>query len=96
MPVLSAGYSSAPLWKKLDFKPGMKVCALDAPEHYPKLIDGPNDWVMVKEAKLADALHLFIINGTGLKRIAALAKHMPPPSCSGCRGRRSLRRSRKG
>ena len=73
-----AGYSGTPLWKKLGFKPGMKVCALHAPAHYAKLIDGPNDWIMVKEAKTADALHLFIVETAALKDIAALAKHMPP------------------
>lgn len=74
----SAGYSGAPLWKKLGFKTGMKICPLDAPKHYAKLIDGPNDWVMVKEAKHADAIHLFIIDKAELKGIAALAKYMPP------------------
>jgi hypothetical protein len=73
-----AGYSGTPLWKKLGFKPGMKVCALDAPKHYAKLIDGPNDWVMVREVKHADAIHLFIVEKAELKQIAALAKHMPP------------------
>ena len=73
-----AGYSGTPLWKKLGFKPGMKVCALHAPAHYAKLIDGPNDWIMVKDTKAADALHLFIVETAALKDITALAKHMPP------------------
>ena len=73
-----SGYSGTPLWKKLGFKPGMKVCALEAPKHYGALIDGPNDWIMVKEAKAADAIHLFITEKSGLSQISALAKHMPP------------------
>jgi hypothetical protein len=73
-----AGYSGTPLWKKLGFKAAMKVCALNAPKHYAQLIDGPNDWVMVRKTDAADALHLFIADGKELKKIAALAKHMPP------------------
>jgi hypothetical protein len=67
-----------PLWKKLGFKPGMKVCALNTPQHYAKLIDGPNDWVMVKQPKDADAIHLFITERQELGAIATLSKHMPP------------------
>ncbi|MFN0193485.1 MAG: hypothetical protein ACKVP5_16175 [Aestuariivirga sp.] len=74
----AAGYSGTALWKKLGFKPVMKVCALDPPEHYAKLIDGPNDWEMVKQAKGADVLHVFIVEKTETKKIATLAKHMPP------------------
>jgi hypothetical protein len=74
----TAGYSGTPLWKKLGFKKAMKVCVLNAPKHYAALIDGPNDWVIVKAAKDADALHLFITTTAELKDIPALAKHMPP------------------
>jgi hypothetical protein len=74
----SAGYSGTPLWKKLGFKPRMKVCALNAPKHYARLIDGPNDWLIVKAVKDADALHLFITSTAELKDISTLAKHMPP------------------
>ena len=73
-----AGYSGTPLWKKLGFKTGMKVCALAAPQHYAELIDGPNDWVMMKTPAGADALHLFIIEKAGLTKIAELAGHLPP------------------
>jgi hypothetical protein len=73
-----AGYSGTPLWKKLGFKPGMKVCVLNAPAHYAELIDGPNDWIMVKQAVAADALHLFMTEAKDLARIKALATHMPP------------------
>jgi hypothetical protein len=76
--VVSAGYSGTPLWKKLGFKTGMKVCVLHAPKHYAQLTDGPNDWVMLKKADAADALHLFITESKELKEIVVLAKHMPP------------------
>ena len=75
---MSAGYSGTPLWKKLGFKPGMKVCAMAAPKHYAQLIDGANDWMMVKRPDAADALHLFITEPKELKEIAALSKYMPP------------------
>jgi hypothetical protein len=75
---VTAGYSGTPLWKKLGFKPGMKVCALNAPAHYSNLIDGPNNWVTVKEAKGADALHLFIIEKWGVKEITTLCELLPP------------------
>ncbi len=76
--VVLAGYSGTPLWKKLGFKPGMKVCAINQPKHYSQLIDGPNDWVMVKAAKDSDAIHLFIIEKQDLKDITTLSKHLPP------------------
>jgi hypothetical protein len=72
------GYSGTPLWKKLGFKPDMKVCVLNAPPHYAKLIDGPNDWIVVEKAKAADALHLFTTDKSELKGIGDLAEHMPP------------------
>jgi hypothetical protein len=78
MTATPSGYSGTPLWKKLGFKPGMKVCALTASKQYPQLIDGPNDWVMVKAAKDADAIHLFITENAELKQIPALSQHMPP------------------
>jgi hypothetical protein len=76
--VTTLGYSGTPLWKKLGFKPRMKVCALNPPKHYAQLIDGPNDWVMVKQPKDADAIHLFITERQELSAIAILSTHMPP------------------
>jgi hypothetical protein len=73
-----SGYSGTPLWKKLGFKPGMKVCVLNAPPHYADLIDGPNDWTMVKQTRDSDALHLFMTETKELQQIPKLATHMPP------------------
>jgi hypothetical protein len=75
---MSAGYSGTPLWKKLGFKPGMRVCALNAPKHYAQLIDGPNDWIMVKTARNCDAIHLFITDSRELKAIEVHALSLPP------------------
>jgi hypothetical protein len=74
----AAGYAGTPLWKKLGFKAGMKVCALNAPAHYLKLINGPNNWVMVKQPRQANALHVFITDAKELKAIEAHALMMPP------------------
>jgi len=73
-----AGYSGTPLWKKLGFKTGMRVCVLNGPVHYSNLIDGPNDWIMVKRETEAEALHLFIHQESELEKIASLAKLFPP------------------
>jgi hypothetical protein len=54
---------------------------LNAPEHYGALLaDGPNDWVMVKVAKDADAIHIFITEKKDLAEITSLSNHMPPAS----------------
>ena len=75
----STGYSGTPLWKKLGFKPGMKLYARDPPSHYDDLLaDGPGDWIMVASPKSSDAIHLFIIDPIGVNQIAVLARHMPP------------------
>ena len=73
----TAGYSGTPLWKKLGFKPGMRVNVLNPPAHYSSLLaDGPNDWLYVNDN--ADALHLFITAKAELKEITRLSKLMPP------------------
>jgi hypothetical protein len=74
----AAGYSGTPLWKKLGFKSGVRVFAIDAPAHYSTLIDGPNDWVMVGDAADAQAIHVFIIAPRDVACIADLARHLPP------------------
>jgi hypothetical protein len=73
-----AGYSGTPLWKKLGFKPGMKVHVIGPPSHYAKLIDGPNDWIMATAPEGADALHLFIVEPSGVSAVAKLEKLLPP------------------
>jgi hypothetical protein len=75
----SVGYSGTPLWKKLGFKPGMRVCVLHPPSHYaPLLADGPGDWIMVQKASAAAAIHLFIVESQQLAEISSTAKHLPP------------------
>jgi len=76
-----AGYSDTPLWKKLGFKPGMKVALIHAPAHYPSLLaDAPPGISFGKAGKACDALHLFLTDTKGLSEITKLASHLPPAS----------------
>lgn len=75
------GYSGTPLWKKLGFKPGMKIALLQAPAHYASLMaDAPEGLSFSKTAKASDAIHLFISDANGLALITKLAEHLPPAS----------------
>jgi hypothetical protein len=77
----AAGYSGTPLWKKLGFKPGMKIALLQAPAHYASLMaDAPEGLSFSKTAKASDAIHLFISDTKGLADIVRLAEHLPPAS----------------
>jgi hypothetical protein len=51
---------------------------LSAPKNYAQLIDGPNDWGIVKTPQAAEALHVFITDQTELKSIERHALSMPP------------------
>lgn len=75
----AAGYSGTPLWKKLGFKPGMKVALIHAPDHYASLLrDAPKGIDFAATAKASDAIHLFIADAKGLKEIEKLGGHLPP------------------
>lgn len=76
---MTAGYSGTPLWKKLGFKPGMKLCVLDPPAHYDQLLaDGPNDWIRVSSPNACGAIHVFIVEPKDVKEVTWLSKHLPP------------------
>lgn len=78
---MTAGYSGTPLWKKLGFKPGMKVAVLNAPKHYGQLLDGhPPGVSFSKSVKSADAIHLFLTEALELRAISGHAEMMPPIS----------------
>ena len=75
----AAGYSGTPLWKKLGFKPGMKVALVHAPGHYASLFkEAPKDIDFTAAAKASDAIHLFISDAKGLNEIEKLGRHLPP------------------
>jgi Protein of unknown function (DUF3052) len=58
---MSAGYSGAPLAKKLGYKPGFRVCLDNAPAEYAELVAPLPDDVQVLDKPSAnlDMVHLF-------------------------------------
>jgi hypothetical protein len=75
----AAGSPGTPLWKKLGFKPDMKVALIHAPAHYGSLLTGAPKGVDFRAAaKASDAIHLFITDKKGLTEIERLAGHLPP------------------
>jgi hypothetical protein len=77
----SAGYSGTPLWKKLGYAAGRRVCVLNAPGDYPDLLAGapePLQWVQRPDAQVA-LLHLFVDRRAELARqLTALRKTLGP------------------
>ena len=65
-----AGYSGPPLWKKLGFKPDLRLCVLDAPADYDALIAGAPQ--PLERAPRPDAavglVHLFVEQRAELSR----------------------------
>ena len=60
-PQPTAGYSGTPLAKKLGIKPGMSVCALDAPAGYRDLLAPIPEGVgfVAKASASTDVVHAF-------------------------------------
>ena len=67
-----AGYSSAPLSKKLGIKPGFKMRLINAPEYYFELFaDMPDDVNILTDKKIKkNFIHLFV------KKIGDLKKYI--------------------
>lgn len=65
-----AGYSGTPLWKKLGFKPDLRLCVLDAPADYDALIAGaPQPLERAPRPGAAVGLvHLFVEQRADLSR----------------------------
>jgi coenzyme F420-reducing hydrogenase beta subunit len=79
MNISTAGYSGAPLAKKLGIKPGFKVRLIGQPEHYFALFnDLPNDLAFIETGKdVAHLIHYFITDIHELsKRIATLRRQI--------------------
>lgn len=72
----SAGYSGAPLAKKLGFKPGMKVFVANAPANYRALLEPLPEGVsfVTRVGKGADIVHAFFAERRTLE--AALPGYM--------------------
>ena len=59
MALMTAGYSSTPLWKKLGLKPGMQAAVLSAPPDYDVLIAGGPDVIWGPLRQGVGFIHLF-------------------------------------
>lgn len=70
---MPAGYSGKPLYEKLGIKPGHRVCVIDPPDDYEKLIQGevPGARFTHNTRLTADMVHIF---ATELK---VLRKELP-------------------
>ena len=68
-----AGYSGTPLWKKLGLQPGLRLCAVRAPEDYDALIAGAPEPIerVARPGKAVGMVHLFA------ERRADLADQLP-------------------
>ena len=66
---MTAGYSGAPLPKKLGLKPGMRAAAVHAPKHYTKLL-GPVPGIRIgtRLSRDLDFLHAFFARTADLER----------------------------
>ena len=69
-PAPVAGYSGTPLAKKLGIKPGVSVCAIDAPAGYRELIAPVPEGVKISARFTAtsDLVHLFSTRKADLER----------------------------
>ena len=77
----TAGYSGTPLWKKLGFAAGQRVCVLNPPDDYAELLAGapePLHWVKRADTEVA-LLHLFVDQRAELARqVVALRRSLGP------------------
>ncbi len=75
---MTAGYSRAPLAKKLGIKQGMKVFSVDAPDNYEQLLAPLPADVMIseKECGEADVAHYFTNSRDGLLRSLTRARKL--------------------
>ena len=66
----AVGYSGTPLWKKLGLKPGLRLCALNAPADYDALIAGVPEPIerAARPGAEVGIVHLFVERRTELSR----------------------------
>ena len=63
-----AGYSAAPLIKKLGIKPGMKILVIQVPENYFQLLDTDLSKQYAAKNERSDLIHLFAKNTAVFKK----------------------------
>ncbi|MGE5106570.1 MAG: DUF3052 domain-containing protein [Sphingobacteriales bacterium] len=78
LPMATAGYSGAPLLKKLGIKPIMKVILMDVPDNYFDLLETDITRQLCKKNDVPDLIHLFAFNNkafeAGMKKILSYVK----------------------
>ena len=77
----SIGYSGTPLAKKLGIKPGSRVCAIEAPQDYEKLLEPLPESVEFESrpGALTDIAHVFATQKAGLaKQLSSLRRKLDP------------------
>ena len=73
------GYSGTPLAKKLGVKPGSRICAIDAPEGYEKLLAPLPEGVEFegRPGAATDIAHVFVTQKTELaKQLSSLRQKL--------------------
>ena len=77
----TAGYSGTPLLKKLGIKPGMKVCIVNKPEDYYKLLEVDISDQFNNKNETPDLIHLFVKNVKEfegeMKKLKSICKQNP-------------------
>lgn len=66
----TAGYTGKPLYRKLEFKPGMRVLVVNRPAHYSDLLAGAEAVTFLDDpGPGVDAVHLFLHDTGALAEI---------------------------
>lgn len=80
----TAGYSGTPLSKKLGIKPGMSVCALDAPAGYRDLLSPIPEGVrfVAKASASTDIVHAFATRKATLAEALGALRVAIRPDCA--------------
>ena len=77
----TAGYSGTPLLKKLGIKPEMKVCIINKPDDYYKLLEVDISDQFSKKNETPDFIHLFVKNvkefEAEMKKLKTVCKQNP-------------------
>ena len=77
----AAGYSGTPLMKKLGIKPGMKICIINKPIDYYKLLEVDISDQFYQKNETPDLIHLFVKSikefEAEMKKLKAFCKKNP-------------------
>ncbi len=63
---MAAGYSGTPLWKKLGYRPGLRVAVLNPPQGYDGWLGEDAPQVVPSAPAGAALVHLFVSDATNL------------------------------